>query len=34
MMEGLAISGETAQNEREEAGKAVTEWLREGGFVE
>lgn len=34
MMEGLAISGETAQNEREEAGEAVTEWLREGGFVE
>lgn len=34
MMDGLAISGETAQNERDKAGEAVTEWLREGGFVE
>lgn len=34
MMDGLAIPGETAQNERDKAGEAVTEWLREGGFVE
>lgn len=34
MMDGLAISGETAQNKRDKAGEAVTQWLREGGFVE
>ena len=34
MMDGLAISGETAQNQRDKAGEAVTEWLREGGFIE
>lgn len=34
MMDGLAISGEAAQNQRDEANEAVTEWLREGGFVE
>lgn len=34
MMDGFAISGETAQNQRDKAGEAVTEWLREGGFVE
>lgn len=34
MMDGLAISGETAQNQRDNAGEAVTEWLREGGFIE
>lgn len=33
-MDGLAISGETAQNERDKAGETVTEWLREGGFIE
>lgn len=33
MMDGLAISGETAQNQRDKAGEAVTEWLREGGFI-
>lgn len=34
MMDGLAVSGETAQNQRDKAGEAVTEWLREGGFIE
>lgn len=34
MMDGFAISGETAQNQRDKAGEAVTKWLREGGFVE
>lgn len=34
MMDGLAISGEIAQNQRDKAGEAVMEWLREGGFVE
>lgn len=31
--ERLAISGETAQNDRETSLNQVTEWLREGGFI-
>lgn len=34
MMDGFAISGETAQNQRDRAGEAVAEWLREGGFID
>lgn len=34
MLDGFAISGETAQNDRERSNEEVTEWLREGGFVE
>lgn len=34
MMDGFAISGETAQNDRETALERVTEWLKEGGFIE
>lgn len=34
MKDGFAISGETAQNQRDKAGEAVTEWLQEGGFIE
>lgn len=34
MLDGFAISGETAQNDRETAQERVTEWLQEGGFVE
>ena len=34
MMDGFAISGETAQNQRDTASEAVSEWLREGGFAE
>ncbi len=34
MMDGFAISGETAQNQRDRASEAVTEWLREGGLIE
>lgn len=34
MMDGLAIAGTTAQNERERARAEVTSWLREGGFIE
>ncbi len=32
--EGLAILGTTAQNDRDTARKMVTEWLKDGGFVE
>lgn len=32
--DGLAVRGKTAQNDRDEAQKAVTDWLREGGFIE
>ena len=32
--DGLAIRGKTAQEQRDEAREAVTDWLREGGFVE
>lgn len=34
MMDGFDIAGEAAQNQRDKAGEAVTEWLRKGGFVE
>ena len=34
MMDGCDIAGEAAQNQRDKAGEAVTEWLREGGFIE
>ena len=34
MMDGFDIAGEAAQNQRDKAGEAVTEWLREGGFIE
>lgn len=34
MRDGFAISGETAQNDRETALERVTEWLREGEFIE
>lgn len=34
MMDGFAIAGTTAQNDRDTARGEVTEWLREGGFVE
>ncbi|MEQ3170111.1 flavodoxin [Dysosmobacter welbionis] len=34
MMDGFAISGETAQNDRETSLERVTEWLREVGYVE
>ena len=32
--DGLAIRGKTAQEQRDEAREAVTDWLREGGFIE
>lgn len=34
MMDGFAIVGTTAQNDRDTARSEVTEWLKEGGFVE
>lgn len=34
MLDGFAISGETAQNDRETALAQVTEWLQEVGYVE
>lgn len=34
MLDGFAISGETAQNDRETALSRVTEWLQEVGYVE
>ncbi len=34
MMDGFAIAGTTAQNDRDTARSEVTDWLREGGFVE
>lgn len=34
MMDGFAISGETAQNDRKHSGEEVTAWLQEGGFIE
>ena len=34
MKDGFAISGTTAQNDRDTARSQVTEWLREGGFIE
>lgn len=33
MMDGFDIAGEAAQNQRNKAGEAVTEWLREGVFI-
>ncbi len=34
MMDGFDIAGATAQNRRDKANEAVSEWLREGGFIE
>ena len=34
MKDGFAIPGTTAQNDRDTARNEVTQWLREGGFVE
>ena len=34
MKDGFAIPGTTAQNDRDTAKSKVTEWLKEGGFVE
>lgn len=34
MMDGFAIVGTTAQNDRDTARNEVTDWLREGGFIE
>lgn len=34
MRDGFAISGETAQNDRDASLERVSEWLREGGFIE
>ena len=34
MADGFAIAGTTAQNDRDTAKSKVTEWLRDGGFVE
>ena len=34
MKDGFAIPGTTAQNDRDAARSQVTEWLREGGFIE
>nr|WP_300826182.1 hypothetical protein [uncultured Schaedlerella sp.] len=34
MMDGFDIAGATAQNQRDKANEAVSEWLREGGFIE
>ena len=34
MKDGFAISGTTAQNNRNTARNKVTQWLKEGGFVE
>ena len=32
--DGLAIRGKTAQEQRDSAKETVTDWLREGGFIE
>lgn len=34
MIDGFAISGTTAQNDREQSREEVTAWLKEGGFIE
>ena len=34
LMDGLAIAGTTAQNDREAARLNVIEWLKEGDFIE
>ena len=34
MKDGFAISGTTAQNDRDTARNEVTQWLKDGGFVE
>ena len=34
VLDGLSIRGATAQNRRDEDQAAVTDWLREGGFLE
>ncbi len=34
MKDGFAISGTTAQNDRDTSQNKVTQWLKEGGFVE
>lgn len=34
LLDGLAVRGQTAQNRQDEAREAVTDWLREGGFIE
>ena len=34
MMDGFDIAGATAQNQWDKANEAVSEWLREGGFIE
>ena len=34
MKDGLAIPGTTAQNDRDTARNEVTQWLKDGGFVE
>lgn len=34
LLEGLAVRGQTAQNRQDEAREAVTDWPREGGFIE
>ena len=34
LLGGLAVRGQTAQNRQDEAREAVTDWLREGGFIE
>lgn len=34
MVDGLAISGEAAQNDREAAQQQVTEWLPGAGYLE
>ena len=34
MVDGFAITGTTAQNDRDTTKSKVTEWLKEGGFVE
>lgn len=34
MVDGFAISGETAQNDRETSSERVAEWLREVGYIE
>lgn len=34
ILDGLAIRGSVAQNSQDEANEAVTEWLRQMGFIE
>jgi len=34
LLDGLAVRGQTAQNRQDEAREAVTDWLREVGFIE